>query len=276
MALIVFSLSWSGVAIGGEDLILGVQPYLSKEKLIHSFVPLAEYLGKKIDRTIRLGIAKNYKEHIERVGNDEYDIAFMGPAPYVKLTTEYGPKTTPLARFEIQGKPYFQGKIIIPKNSTLKELRDLKGKRFAFGDPESTMSHLVPHYMLIEAGVHVEDLAHFDFVGSHDDVVQRVLAGDYDAGAVQDQVFYELEPWGLRELATTPQISEHLFVASNKLDPETISKLRTALYELKDSEQGRQIMQGIKVTLTAMVPVQDSDYDNLRAIIHKMAEAGIE
>ncbi len=263
-ALLLFLLPGSSSA--DEVLNLYVHPYLPSVELVKRFTPLAEHLGKEIGRTVNLRISKDYQDHITHAGNGDADIAYLGPASYVKLTELHGRKPL-LARLEIKGKPVFKGAVIVRKNSTVKTLTELSGKSFAFGDPDSTMSHLVPRSMLIKAGVEINKLSRYRHLKNHNNVALSVLAGDYDAGAVKEEVFYDYEDRGLMLLAWTPDISEHLFVADSSLASETVDSLRTAMLGLKDTRAGREIMHGIKSSMTALVPVRYEDYDNLREII---------
>jgi phosphonate transport system substrate-binding protein len=262
------------VSVAGDALTLGIHPYLPATELAGRFTPLADYLARITGRPVEIRIAKDYQEHIDRVGRDEVDIAYMGPAPYVKLVDAYGEKPI-LARLEINGKPSFQGVIVTTRESPIQSLSELAGKRFAFGDPDSTMSHLVPRYMLAEAGVGVERLGGYEYLHSHVNVALGVLMGHFDAGAVKEEVFYEYEKRGLRALAWSPRISEHLFVTSKTLPPETVKTLREALFSLRDTEEGRAILSSIKEGVTAMVPASDGDYDTLRAILRALEEQGV-
>jgi phosphonate transport system substrate-binding protein len=79
----------------------------------------------------------------------------------------------------------------------------------------------------------------------------------------------------LRALATTPALSEHLFVTSNTLDPELIKRLRDAMLTLHQDSEGKQILTSIKKGATAMVPVKNSDYDNLREILRSLRKTGV-
>lgn len=257
-----------------DALILAVHPYLPLAEIERRFDPLAAYLAQKIGRPVRVRIGTNYKDHVDHIGQNKVDIAFMGPAPYVKLVDAYGLKPI-LARIFVNDKPYFQGKIVVRTDSDLHKLAYLKNRSFAFGDPDSTMSHFVPRYMLLEAGVSVKDLARFDFLGSHHNVAMAVLSGDYDAGAMKEEVFDEFAAQGLRVLVSTPRIFEHLFVARSDLAPEIVQALREALYSLKDSAEGQKIMQGIQKDITAMAPADDHDYDNLRHILETIQGNGI-
>jgi phosphonate transport system substrate-binding protein len=138
------------------------------------------------------------------------------------------------------------------------------------------MSHLVPRFMMLEAGVTAEDLASHRFLGSHDNVALGVLAGDFDVGAVKEEVFYKYRDQGLVALATTPSLSEHCFVTRKDLPDTVVRPLRAALFRLHETQEGHAIMASIKTDITAFVPVQDHDYDNLRDILTTLQTAGIQ
>ena len=91
-------------------LILAVHPYLLPGELIRRFTPLAHHLGDRLGRKVLVRVGKDYTEHEEHIGRNQVDIAFMGPAPYVRMTELYGPKPL-LARLEIRGQPVFRGLI---------------------------------------------------------------------------------------------------------------------------------------------------------------------
>lgn len=258
-----------------ESLTLLIHPYLPPTELINRFSPLADYLGKKTGMPVNIQISKDYEEHIDQIGKDRVDIAFMGPASYVKLVDKYGRKPL-LARLEINGSPTFRGAIITAKGSRIKTLDDLKGKRFAFGDPNSTMGHLVPRFMMWTAGVDVKDLAFYTFINNHHNVALGVLSGDFDAGAVKDEVFYEYEKRGVRAIAWSPSLSEHLFVTANSLPKKTVKELKEALYQLKNNKENMAIISKIEKDITGIVPVDDKDYDTLRAVLKTLKKTGVE
>jgi phosphonate transport system substrate-binding protein len=247
-----------------DQLTLWVHPYLPATELINKFSPLAAYLSKKSGRPVEVKVSKSYQSHIKRVGEGQMDLAYMGPASYVKMTHTYGKKTV-LACLEVNGSPFFHGMIIALENSAIKTLQDLQDKRFAFGDPNSTMSHLVPRYMLWQAGIDLEDLKKYEFLGSHNNVALGVLGGYYDAGGVKEGVFYKYQKRGLKMLAKSPPIAEHVFVASKNLPESTVNTLRQSLVNLKD----KAILSSIKKSVTGMAPAKDADYDSLRTILQQ-------
>jgi phosphonate transport system substrate-binding protein len=254
------------VAHAEDELVLAVHPYLPHEELIKNFTPIANYLGAQIGKTIKVRIGSNYDEHIQYIGQNRVDIAYMGPASYVNMVKEFGNKPI-LARLEIKGRPWFQGNIITRKDSGITTLDELKGKRIAFGDPNSTMSYIVPHHMLHKAGVFTGSPSTHQFLHSHHNVALGVLSGDFDAGAIKPAVFKKFEAKGLRTIVKTPIISEHLFVTRDNCPTELNDKLRFAMLNISDSEEGMTALRAIKGSITGLVRADDSDYENLRKII---------
>jgi phosphonate transport system substrate-binding protein len=257
----------AGAAAGAPaPLVLAVQPYLPPEEIVRRFTPLAEALAGSAGRPVVVRVGVTYAENIAAIGTDSVDIAYMGPASYVRMTGRYGTKPL-LARQVINGDPMLHGEIIVRQDSDIRSLQDLKGKRFAFGDPESTGSHVVPAAMLREAGVPESALGQATFLHAHRNVALAVLAGDFDAGAVHEDIFREYAPRGLRSLAHQPPVADHVFVASARLAVAEVDTLRRALGELPASPAGRAAMTAIDPGMTALVAARDSDYDDLRALM---------
>ncbi|MBC8412632.1 MAG: phosphate/phosphite/phosphonate ABC transporter substrate-binding protein [Nitrospira sp.] len=257
-----------------QELVMGIHPYNPSAKLIEKFTPLAAYLSKVLGQEVSIKISKNYEEHIARIGNNNLDIAYMGPASYVKLISNYGPRPL-LAKLEVNGKPYFRGMIVTSAQSNIKSIGQLRGARFAFGDPQSTMSHFIPRFMLLKAGIEVSDLSKYSFLSNHDNVALGVLMGYFDAGAVKEETYTKYNSRGLTIIEVTPAISEHLFVASQTMNPIVLDTLQRAMIALYKSADGMSIIRSIKSSATGLVPVLDKDYDNLRQMLSVLEENGI-
>ncbi len=256
-----------------EPLILAIHPYLPCGELMERFTPLAEYLSGKLDRPIKVRIGTDYREHAINIGDGAVDIAYVGPAVYVTVVERYGAHPL-LAMIETGGTPDFTGRIVVRDDSPVTQVSELRGKEIAFVDPNSTMGYLVPMYILTRDLDKEDVLRSSRFLGSHINVALGVLAGDFDAGAVKEEVFFLYQDRGFRELASTPKIPEHIFIARKNLPPEIVSGLRKALLDLSGSEPGRRIMNNIKKDMTGMVPAKDSDFDVLRVILRSLEEAG--
>lgn len=255
-----------GTVSAQEQLTVQIHPYLPPTEVLKRFNPLMDYLRRETGMKITCNISRNYKDHIEMVGRDSVDVAFLGPASYVKVVSKYGKKPI-LARLEIKGTPFFRGVIISREQSSIEALNDLKGRRFAFGDQESTMSHLLPLYLLKQAHLSPDDFSGYNFLNSHQNVALGVLMGDFDAGAVKEEIFYQYRKRGLRDIAWTPKISEHLFVARSSLPEKLTENLRQLLFNLKHRPDAAPIMSSIKEGMTGFIPAADEDYHNLREIL---------
>ncbi|MFA7382802.1 MAG: phosphate/phosphite/phosphonate ABC transporter substrate-binding protein [Desulfurivibrionaceae bacterium] len=244
-----------------SPLELWIHPYLPAPELVRRFTPLTHYLEKKTGRKIEIRISMSYEEHRLRIGEDRADLAFVGPFCYIQMTKRYGGKPI-LAVVEGSGKTLFHGVIAVRQDAPFKTVKDLAGKSFAFGDQESTMGTLVPRIMLQQAGLGIDRLSRYSFLHSHNDVALAVLGGVYDAGGLKEEVFHEYAPRGLRVLAKSPPIPEHLFLAGKKLPAPLVENLRSALLQLKDPA----VLTPIQKTATGMAPATDRDYDPVRQL----------
>ena len=259
-----FSITTSAPAEESRELIFSVHPFVSARELHKSFSPLIAYLEKRIDRKIKLTVAKSYEENITNLGNDLADIVYIGPAAYVAMSEIY-PKKRILACLTVNGNPTFKGYIFTKADNPAQKLADLAGKSFASSSKQSTMSYVVPRYMFIKAGAPFPE-KELQIRGNHNNIALAVLAGDVNAGAVKEKTYHKYEARGLKAIAITPEIPEHPFVAGNKMDGETYKEIKQAMLEIKSPEDVKRLLKPIKKTLTGLSNVQDSDYDNLREI----------
>ena len=104
----------------------------------------------------------------------------------------------------------------------------------------------------------------YDFLDSHNNVALAVLSGAYDAGAVKEEVFFKYQPQGLQLVQDTSAISEHVFVAHG-LNSKTTETLKQAMRNAPAS-----VLTPIKKTISALVPAQPQNYDNLRRIMQRV------
>lgn len=268
---LVFSVSFASA----EQLVkltLGVHPYKSAQKLYYSFLPLTDYLSEKLGRPVRLEVSKDYKTHVRLIGTDQLDIAYMGPVPYVTLRNDYSPKRV-VAQQLVAGKTVYHGHIFVTRHSQIQNVTELKGKRFAFVDPGSTMGHIMPRQRMLEAGVKLGDLDDYEFLGSRDNVALGVLSGDFDAGSIRDHEFHIYEDRGLRILATSECVPNHVFVVGDHVPDELLEQLRVLFYTLAETPEGLEVVQAIAPVITGMVPMSGNPFRVVQEIIEKINEA---
>jgi len=247
-----------------QAIVLAVHPYASAVELAQQFAPLLEYLNDRVGVPFTLHISKDYETHIDQVGNDNVDIALMGPASYVAMSEQFGKKRL-LSCFKVKGSSHFQGYIIVRKDNPATSLQDLQGKSFASSSRNSTMSYIVPRYMFIQAGVPFPE-RQLRIVRSHSNVCLNVLAGDVNSGGCREKAYLKYKDRDLKVIAESVRVTEHPFVATDRLGAETYGLIKKALLDIK-GEDVKRLLEPIKATLVGLVPVEDRDYDQLRTMI---------
>ena len=249
----------SGVEAGVVHF--GAITTVKSEIVKHHFQPLLDYLEKKTGERFVFVSGRNYDDTIDKFTDGTFDMGYIGPSPYVVATKKSPGALKIIAGVENNFTPFFRAVIVVRKDSPLHSLNELKGKRFAFGSPRSTLSFYLPYYMLDEAGV-IETLAHYDFLGRHDIVVKNVIMGRYDAGGVKMSVAQRYHAY-VKELMVSEPVTDFAIVVHRKMDPALAAKIQSALFRLKDPA----ILQSIKKDMTGFGPRKDSDYNRLREIM---------
>lgn len=249
------------------SLVLAVLPYLPAAEIERRFQPLAARLGQALGRPVVVRVGQSYQQHIAAIGRDQVDLAFIGPASYVRLVAQYGRKPL-LARLEVADGDGLRGVIAVRHDSPITRLDRLKGRSMAFGALDSTTGHWLPHYQLLQAGVSLHDLNRYRHLGNHRDVALAVLAGDYDAGGLKYEIYQEYATRGLRALAVSAPVPDYLFIARSTLPPADIERARRCLLDLHRDAAGRDLLKRLQPGLKALVAADDADYDGMRRIMH--------
>ena len=237
-----------------KKLIFAVSPLFSDVVMREEFKPLMEYLSDVLKCKVELKIVKEYKDLIEGMELGNIDIADMHPFAYV--TAYDAGKATIIVQAIVEGSSTYSS-LIIAKDSKIKTLKDLVGKRVAFVDPKSSSGYIYPRALLIEKGIIKKDQP-FDkyfekilFVGSHEKVIAAVLDGSADAGAVWSGAIDVAKANGFRTdslkvIAETKPIPHELIAARSSLDPQIIAKIREAMLALNHSEIGKKFFENSK------------------------------
>jgi phosphonate transport system substrate-binding protein len=152
-----------------------------KEKNDATYRPLTSYLAKRLARPVELRTVDTWEGLAKSLANGETDIALLGPWGYVLANNESGAQV--VATILYDGKPEYHAIIVTHPDSGIKDIPDLKGKTFAFGDKGSTSGYLIPLHFFMQQGIDPE--RYFDRVlyTKHQAIETQVAAGRLDAGA---------------------------------------------------------------------------------------------
>ena len=251
-----------------QELKFGFTPVLSEPEMRAEFEPLMTYLSNAIGEKVTLYIAKDYGDLRTQMENGSVDIGSFSPFAYVDAAR--GGKIRIIAQSIIEGSATYRGIIVVRKESGLKSIADLKGKRFAFVDPKSASGYVYPRAMLIEKRINPETFfKETIFAGSHDKVIAAVLEGRVDAGAIYDGALgiakrSGVPVAGLLTLASSDPIPHDAIAVRIGLNEELAKRIQLALINLDKSEAGRRVIANSKKKLTGHVIAQDSLFDVVR------------
>jgi phosphate/phosphite/phosphonate ABC transporter binding protein len=220
---------------------------------------LEQRLGRPVD--IRLEIFRTYDDGINALAKGEIDFVRFGPAPYILAkdgdATRRGNPNLKLLAMELEdGKKRFTGVVIVRKDSPIKELSQLKGCSFAFGDPNSTIGRYLVQAELAKAGITSSDLRTFAYLDRHDKVARAVQVGDYDAGSVKDSTYAELKD-SLDVLISFENVTKP-WVARSDMDPQLVKALQETLIALKDPAALKELK------VSGFCATSDEEYEFVR------------
>ncbi len=254
---------------GKAVMYMGVVPLESPADMFRKFVPLVNYLSRKLNKKIELKVAVDFEETIKEIGEGLTSICYMTPSTYIETRKDYNIEVIAIALRK--GKPFHRSVIVSREKSKISSVKDIKGQSFAFGDKRSTSSHIVPRHMLFEAGINIEDLSYYDYLGHHDDVAKAVLEGKFDAGGLMESTALKYKEQGLNIIEQSVDIPEFNICINRKLPEEDKTNLRQALMdlEIKDPD-GKEILQSIDSGYTGFNDSFDKDYDGIREIMKKL------
>ncbi len=153
--------------------------------------PLINYLSETLAMPVSLKLSPNMPTAVGEVATGGVELAYLTPVAYVNAH-EKG-KVSLVVKTITEGRPSFQLMIVVRKDSPIRTIDDLAGKTFAFGDKAAILQRAT----VVNAGMPLEKLSSYKFIGHYDNIAQGVLSGDFAAGIVKDTTAVAWEKKGL-------------------------------------------------------------------------------
>jgi phosphonate transport system substrate-binding protein len=258
-----------------EELVLGLIPAENNEEMIAKFEPMRAYLEQKLGIPVKVFTATDYAGVIEAMRKQRVDVAWFGPLSYILAEQEAGAEAFAVGVRE-SGESTYRSIIVVPGDSPIQSIADLKGKNVAFVDPASTSGGLVPTYMVKQAtGQLPQDFfATLTYAGSHDAAELAVKNGTVDAAADNDITYEKMLAAGditaetNRILATSDPLPGSPLVYRGDLPIELKAKIREVI--LNAHNEINVTGYGTIIRYDAASP---GDYQLIRDLI---AELGIK
>lgn len=193
------------------------------------FSAIEQSTGLKFD----IKVGQSYGSVVESMCNGAADIAWYGPLSYLQAKERGCSELLALA--VSKGQSVYYSGVFARTDAGIDGLADLKGKKVALGDVNSTSSFAVPVAMMMAGGVEpARDLASINMAGSHANVLKALAEGLVDAGGASFDSFEKavngnaIDPSKVKVIAKSAPIPYPPLAIHPKVEGDVKAKLRDA------------------------------------------------
>jgi phosphonate transport system substrate-binding protein len=259
----------------------GIPPWqkgVSVDEVRGLYTPMLEWLGEQIEYRIIVVGSPSYERMIDMVAQGAVQLAVLSPVPYVQarrrnpalelIVTETKWNETQAALTDS-----YTGYIVSLKSrSDINALEDLRDRRFAFVNLESSSGYRVPNAIMRQNAIDYRTFFRKTFfLGSHPRVTDAVAEGSVDAAATWDYNFDQaIAKHGgvFKIIHRTPPIPNPCVVAHPSLPAPVRERIRENLLKIDP-----RLLEGSPARGYTVRP--DSFYDAVRTLVDKEnAETG--
>jgi phosphonate transport system substrate-binding protein len=232
-------------------------------------LPLQQYLSQQLGSPVKLVTPETYSTTMDGLSDGSIDFACLGAVNYVRTHAKIG--VIPLAQRTIDAR--LHAVFIAGAGTPIHSLRDLKGKKFAYGDINSTSAHFMPYLEMKEAGLDPDHDMAVRYSGAHPVTVKLVETGIVDAGAVDETVYSSLLNSGkidtnkVRVFYTTKPFVDYVYVARKEVSEADRDKFVNALLKLRKGEND-DVLRILRAT--KFVKASDDEYSPVRQVAHEL------
>src|SRR5687767_971167 len=262
-----------------SKIVIAVQPTATPDQLSANAKDLATFLSQKMGREVELVFPTTYAGVVESLRFGHAQAAFMSAWP-ARLAWKLADGDVALAEVrevvigqEKKEETFYFSYWVVPKNSTITKLEDLRGKRAVFPSQLSTSGYVAPLARLVELGLVAKPPAGREadpktffgqvaFAGGYQQGWEALKAGQADvaiiAGDVAEKLYREVLD-GTKVIEQQGPVPSHSVVFAKQLDAQTKQQLKDALLELGKPEHRdlmRKFISGIFVGFKATTAEQ--------------------
>lgn len=228
--------NWIEVAGAAGVLNLEIVPFQEPTSIYKDWKYLRDYLSQKTGMKVNLKVSADYRSAINDVGLGVADLALLSPALYVEARKDYC--VNPLAAPSTPGGLAKDRCLLIAReDSGINSVLDIKGKSFAFGDEKSMCGTLIAHKWMADNNItYPAELKMSKYFPNYNAVVQALVSGGFEAGAVKESVYNQIKPSGIKIVATSEEVEGLVLVSTFDLEKPIVEQIIKALTEMDASE----------------------------------------
>ena len=262
-----------------KQLNIALVPGDDPGKFFDQYKELLAYLKQSLGIEVKGQVGTSYSAVIEAQRAKKIDLGFYGPFSYILANAETG------AQCFLQGEDkngqlaIYNSLFLVPGDSTIKTLADIKGKQMAFVDPASTSGFLVPASTIRQKTGLIEGKDYqFTYAGNHAAALQAVVNKKADIAAVASDIFQQALDEKAVDATKVKQIDKSADIPGS---PVAVSKdiaqadkdlLLQAFLSINDQPQDSNLFKnfvlkgGFGVGTVKLRKGDDSAYTDLRKI----------
>ncbi len=232
---------------------------------------VADALGRRLGRPVELVEGTGYGQLADGV-----DFAFVCGLPYVQWAHAVEPLAAPvLAGARYGGRPVYFSDVVVRHDSDVETFADLRGRSWAYNEPDSQSGHGVVRFHLAQMGETCAFFGRLVEAGWHERALRLVAEGAIDAAAIDSHVletYLRQHPQlagRLRVIATLGPSPIQPLVADRRLPAALKAAARAAAVELAADPEAARLLHRARVE--RFVPVGDADYGPIRAMLRAVA-----
>lgn len=207
------------------------------------FADFMTHLSKVTGKRARWFPAESYAAQVEAMRSGRLHIAGVasGPTPFAVNLAGFVPI---VAMQRANGSVGYTLQLITYRDSSIKQLADLKGKRVAHVAPSSNSGDIAPRALFKALGIEPGKDYEILFSGKHDNSIMGVVNRDYDAAPVASTVVERMQARGmfkadaLRIVYESAPFPRTAFGVAHNLTPDLQAKIKEAFltFDFKKSK----------------------------------------
>ncbi len=196
------------------------------------FTEFMQYLSEKTGKRVKWYGAESYAAQVEAMRSGRLHVAGISTGP-----TPFGVNLAGYVPFAIMDGPKGYGyklQLITHKDSDIKEVKHMKGRKIAHVTPSSNSGNQAPRALFKELGVTPDEDYKVTYSGKHDNSIMGVANKDYDAAPIASTVLDRMVEKGivkredLRIIWESDPFPTTSYGMVHNLDPNLQSKIREA------------------------------------------------
>lgn len=209
------------------------------------------YLSARLGRPVVFVQKGSYREVVDLLRQDGLDFAWLCGYPFVRYRSQMRLLAVPLYK----GAPRYQSYLLVPASDTrTRSLLDLRGRIFAYSDPDSNSGCLYPQFKLLQARENpARFFARSFFTWGHRKVVEAVASGLAQGGAVDGYIWDTLQLLHPELIAKTrivdrsPEFGFPPFVAQAAIAKRDFESVRQVLLGMASDPGGAGLLQRLNL-----------------------------